>query len=932
MFAVVVPAVEDPRANAINVLREGRDGTIWAGTNNGLYRLDGATGRRSLQRVEIGIPKENAEQGFIQDLLEDASGSLWIAAPSGLYRRWSDGSAARYTRRDGLPHEWMQDLLEDHEGQLWAGTRLNGFFRFSADSTPRAPIVDLHFTYPDLLTSWVFQLFQTSDRRFWVATSRGLAEFFPTGDAQGRLFHLYTTRNGLSYHDITALNQDLAGNLWLGTNGVGAMKLALDGFSTFGEQDGVVSVNAIFEDRAGNVCFRGAVLGDARTSVFEGATLDLLRADEGTYHSRLGCFDGHRFHWFKPGAVTSFGWVQEHVTLQARTGEWWVGTGEGVYRFPAADHFAQLRTARPRAVYTMAHGLAAPQVFRLFEDSQGNVWVSTISAPTNGLALWERSSERVRDLAHSPGLPPLTDDLPRSFGEDASGQVWIGFNRGLARYAHGKFTWFTEREGVPPGAIMAIHVDRSGRVWLASARGGLVRVDNAGARRPAFVTYATAQGLSSNDAAVIAEDADGHLYVGGGRGLDHFNPVSGRVKHFTTADGLPLGVPVSAFRDRKGVLWVGMHGGLARLALPPEKTATPPEVLIRALRVAGVPQLVSALGERLMSLPDLPPNRNQLEIDFAGLRFGTGDMLRYQYRLEGVNDGWTVASEQRSVTYPSLPPGVYKFIVRAVNSDGIASAEPAVVAFTILRPLWLRWWFLCLSALLIGFSVNRLYRYRVARVLEMAHMRTRIATDLHDDIGANLTRIALLSEVAKREHAGRETRDAVNPPETSEDGQDDGPLASIAAIARESVSSMSDIVWAVNPARESLLDLIRRMRQHADQVFTSRDIELRFSAPGGTDNLRLAMDVRRDVLLIFKEAVNNAARHSGCSRAEIDLRVAGSRLVLTLADNGVGFDTSLQSDGQGLTSMQRRAGRLRGQLDITSANGSGTKVTLDIPL
>ena len=193
-----------------------------------------------------------------------------------------------------------------------------------------------------------------------------------------------------------------------------------------------MSVNAIFEDRAGDVCFRGAVLGDARTSVFEGATLDLLRADQGSYYSRLGCFDGQRFHWFKPAAVTSFGWVQEQVTLQARTGEWWVGTGEGLYRFPAADHFAQLRTAKPRAVYTMAHGLAAPQVFRLFEDSQGNVWVSTISSSTNGLALWERLSERVRDLAHLPGLPPLTDDLPRSFGEDPFGsgldwfQSWAG--------------------------------------------------------------------------------------------------------------------------------------------------------------------------------------------------------------------------------------------------------------------------------------------------------------------------------------------------------------------------------------------------------------------------------------------------------------------------------------------------------------------------
>ena len=160
------------------------------------------------------------------------------------------------------------------------------------------------------------------------------------------------------------------------------------------------------------------------------------------------------------------------------------------------------------------------------------------------------------------------------------------------------------------------------------------------------------------------------------------------------------------------------------------------------------------------------------------------------------------------------------------------------------------------------------YRYRVARLLEMANMRTRIATDLHDDIGANLTRIALLSEVAKQ------------------GAEQDGPLASITRIARESVSSMSDIVWAINPKRESLIDLTRRMRQHADEIFTQRGIELRFTAPNATDSRKLGVDVRRDLLLIFKEAVNNAARHSNCSVVDIALKAEGSRLVLTVADNG----------------------------------------------
>ena len=195
----------------------------------------------------------------------------------------------------------------------------------------------------------------------------------------------------------------------------------------------------------------------------------------------------------------------------------------------------------------------------------------------------------------------------------------------------------------------------------------------------------------------------------------------------------------------------------------------------------------------------------------------------------------------------------------------------------------------------------------------MANMRTRIATDLHDDIGANLTRIALLSETAKQ------------------GAQEDGPLASIARIARESVGSMSDIVWAINPKRESLLDLTRRMRQHADEVFAQRGIELHFTAPDAADARKLGVDVRRDLLLMFKEAVNNAVRHSRTSRVDIDLRVQDARLLLTVADNGVGFDTSNESEGHGLTSMQRRAQRLKGTLDIRSAIGGGTTVLIAIP-
>jgi signal transduction histidine kinase len=289
-------------------------------------------------------------------------------------------------------------------------------------------------------------------------------------------------------------------------------------------------------------------------------------------------------------------------------------------------------------------------------------------------------------------------------------------------------------------------------------------------------------------------------------------------------------------------------------------------------------------------------------------------------------------SRQRTVTYANLAPGRYTFVVRAVNSDGIVSVNPASIRFAILPPIWQRAWFLMLAALISGVMAYALYRYRVARLLDMANLRTRIATDLHDDIGANLTRIALLSEVATRRRvleAGVAGGGAHAMLVTEEE---DGPLSSIARIARESVSSMSDIVWAINPARETLLDLTRRMRQHADEIFTLRDIRLRFDASDVRPELRLGVDVRRDLLLIFKESVNNAARHSSCTSVEISCRVEGSRLVLTIADNGTGFDASLESEGQGLRSMRRRAQRLRGTLDIASGAGLGTIVTLSVPL
>jgi ligand-binding sensor domain-containing protein len=904
MFTTVLPVDQSRHARTTTVVREGHDGTIWVGTHKDLYRLAIANGRPFLQVVDIGLPTAFPDQRFIEDILEDSRGSLWIGATTGLYRRWPDGGSGHYTARDGFPETFVDSLIEDHQGRLWAGTRVNGFFGFHADETHRPPIIDRSYTESDhgLPTSWVSQLFEASDRRFWVLTARGLVEFFPDAGEQER-FRIYTQRNGLSDYELTTVAEDRNGNLWLGTPTSGAMRVTHGGFITYGKEDGIETVYDIFEDRAGDLCFKGTVVGDARTSVFEGATLSLLTNHEPTLHTRYGAFDGHTFDWFSPAGVTTSGWAHHGVTLQSRDGAWWVGTGDGVYRFPAADHFSAIKAARG-VLYTVKDGLAATQVYRLFEDSRGDIWISTTSSRTRGLAVWERATGRVRNLAASEGLPSFQDNLPRAFAEDASGNVWIGLTRGLVRSSHGSFATFTERDGLPRRPITDIYRDRTGRLWLASLGGGLVRVDHPAEARPTFVAFTTAQGLSNNDIEVLAGDAVGNIYAGGGHGFDRIDPATSRVRHFSTSDGLPPRTAMVAYQDRHGVLWIGLAGGLARLVS--EKVPEAPPVFVTELRVAGLPQRVSALGERDITLSNLAPAQNQLQIDFAAFGASPGDGLRYQYRLQGADTDWGNPGAQRTVTYARLAPGRYQFQVRAMNADGIVANVPATITFIILGPLWLRWWFLTAAACLVGVVVNALYRRRLARLLDLANLRTRIATDLHDDIGANLTRIALLSEVAHQ--------------------------PSIGHIARESVSAMSDIVWAINPARDSLLDLVRKMRQHADELFTRRNIELHLTTPLDRESLRLGVDVRRDVLLIFKEAVNNAARHSSCSRVDIDLRVEGSRMVLSVRDNGVGFAPAAESDGQGLASMSRRARRLGGTLDVTSGDSGGTSVTLSIPL
>jgi len=341
--------------------------------------------------------------------------------------------------------------------------------------------------------------------------------------------------------------------------------------------------------------------------------------------------------------------------------------------------------------------------------------------------------------------------------------------------------------------------------------------------------------------------------------------------------------------------------------------------MISGLGISGVAYTVSQLGETTIPEIDLGANQNQLNVDFVGLEFGAGEILRYQYRLEGADKDWSAPSDRRNVNYANLAPGHYRFLVRAVNAEGVTSVAPATFGFTIAPPVWRRWWFLTLAAIAIGLAIYTAHRQRVGRLVELERVRTRIATDLHDDIGANLSLIAMLSEVAR----GQLQRD---------DSRLKEWLSTIATTSRDTVDSMSDIVWAVNPKRDQLGDLTRRMRRFADDILAARNIELQFRTPAASPDLKLGADLRREIFLIFKESINNMVRHSECAAASVDLHIEGGWLALTMTDDGRGIDEDQIAEGTGLGSMQQRAQRLGGAFEVSSNNGAGTTLILRVPL
>jgi ligand-binding sensor domain-containing protein/signal transduction histidine kinase len=902
---------EDLGSNKVRRIHRDRAGRIWAGAAWGLFVLEPGTDR--FRRVSIDLPKPPVPMINAGAFAQGPGGELWVGTAWGLVRILPDGRQASYVpppkRVQGI-----QDLHVDSAGQVWIcwDHDVTVFRPRSLPTDGRIPMTapksrcsdasasalaageSCHVAPPGSLTDFWFRIH---------ASSAGIQLLGPHG--------LFDVRNGGLRPDETAAHfarsqlacvaEDRHGSLWIGTESGGLVRIARTGFWRYGTEDGLVNehVTSIFEDAAGELCVT-------------------------TQQWAIHRFDGAGFVGVRPALprdITYPGWGWNQIALQDREGEWWYATGQGLARYPAVARLEDLRRTPPKKIYTASDGLLGNNIFRIFEDSRGDIWIATIGADQQGLSRWERSTGRIRQHELAPGQFPVT-----AFAEDASRNVWAGFyGGGLARYRGDRLDPFPAGGDIPLGLVSQILRDARGRLWASTMEQGLVRVDDPTADRPSFRAYGRTDGLDSERVYAITEDGAGNLYAANSRGIARLDPATGRLRFYTAAQGLASTAYDSALRDRHGRLWFGTSDGLFRLDPEAEPRAQPPRVFLRGLEVQGERVSLPAVGTGTLSLPILRHDRNQLRIEFASPALGAAERMRYRYVLQGRGGGWSRWSTDASVQYAALPAGRYRFVVEAVTADGVRSPEPASLEFRILAPPWRSPWFLAGLGLALAAFLIWLHRLRVARLLAVARVRARIAADLHDDLGTSLYRISILSELADR-RIGTSGSDARR------------LLSEIGETARALIDSTGDMVWSVDPRRDDLASLATRVRAYASELLEAHGIEWTLELSPGAEKTLVGAQTRRQIYLVFKEALHNALRHGRPTRVTLRVSAADSHLECEIRDDGAGFASGpparddAGSDGYGLQTMRERARSLGADLRVWSAPGEGTRVWLRAPL
>ena len=905
-------------------LLEDREGLLWVGTPAGLRQYDGI-------KEDFIFPSETVPTGPVWAIHQAPWGTIFFATDTGL-GIYENGDFKKPPRESGLRDRRVNAISGSTDGGV--------LFARDADLVKLRPDGRFETLPLGLATSRIWSVLEARDGTLYVGTETSGLLIVREGRAR-----FLTAADGLAAGPVRALLQGRDGTIYAGADGVSLLR----GDRIETPRSPVSAVRSIVEGPDGTL-FIASFFGGvwiARGGSFE--ALDRLTAANGLSDDRVSALilgrDGTLY--IGSEAVTAWrgdvlqGWpkaqglVPEDVWaiaedargnlyagtdrgLAVLTGARWEALGrghglpDGVIRAlspkpggglylgsqnPHGAWFYEGGRARP---FLWRDGLPSRQVFAIDGGPDGSLYLGTLA----GL------------FAHHQGeVRPLFEG-ERILSVDAApdGAVWAGTDgRGLLRWQAGVAKLWTRRDGLLDDIVTAVHVSRDGIVYAGTAT-GLSILRNGRIQR----SFGPEEDLTSGPARCILEDAAGLIYVLSDLGVSVFDPVAAAtLRVLSPEDGLVAeGLPGACHRDAAGRLWFGGSHGISvydptkARALRPE----PPRAYLTDWRLFNQTLALPEAGERkVFNGRDV----YYLTFGYSAIDLATGQRVRFRSRLAGFEQDWSQSTKERSVRYTNLPPGDYRFEVQASNDRGKRWSAPDTLPFTIQPPPW--WqdprWTLSLSALLLVGAAGSVSVYRVRQLLAVERLRTSLAANLHDDVGAGLTEIAILSEVAARRG-----------------GEAPSEFNRVADTARRLVDRMNDIVWLVNPRRDSLYDLFAQLKDSYSDLLAQAGIALVGGDLAPLQGIRLSMEVRENLYLIFKEALHNVLRHSGAREARLDLALHGRRLEGTLRDDGRGFDPERADAGNGLTNMKRRTAAIRGTLEIRSSPDRGTLLRFTGPL
>lgn len=947
--------------SSVNSIVQSRDGYLWIGTYVGVVRFDGA---RFVHFSTANLPQLGP--GRVSKLFEDRDGVMWIGLESGRLLAFKDGEARIHLPNSDPPNQAIVSMVQDQAGTIWLQTSSGSLGRLTSDSvtfvattgplsqrssmgllvddagvlwvgtkdglkiwredrlttppgmmeTPDQPLdafalarggglwmlrngklkklLDgetlLESNPPAEFTGSAVELLETADGRLWLAAGDGsLFCREPSGAWQA-----ISAQLGLQGGNRT-LCEDREGNLWRGGFGSGLARLRPKAFTGYElpatEQDRyTMSVTA---DAEGNVwaLFNAHSLGrvDARTQTL-------------------------RF-WQPPELPQSF-----RSLFHDRAGSLWLGTGNGQLYRRRGDHFMFEFQVPQLPDYISAY----------FKDSKSNLWIGFTGDA--GVGYMPQSDPKQWRVVEGLSFPDV-----RCIAEAADGAMWFGTHYGGAfRWQDGKWSRFMGRDGLPSDYVRSLHADADGTIWLATI-GGLCRW-----REGKFTAITTEHGLWHNSLSHITDDERGNLWFSSFGGVfrvsrQHLNEFADGQRDsiqcigYGRNDGLPAlecpgGFQPAGTKTPDGRLWFPTVNGVVSVSPQAIKeNLLAPPVWIEEVMVDGAVNSIRHTNTALK----IGPGKRRFDFRYTALSLSSPEKVRFRHKLEGLDENWSAPDDHRTVTYSHIPPGSYTFRVTACNNDGVWNEDGHSLLLHIDTFFWQTWWFQSGAALLlvagVALTVRRVERWKAQLRLErleqqhaVEHERSRIAKDIHDDLGANLTQIVFLSQRAEV---------------TSQDPQEiERWLKLIPATARRTIQSLDEIVWAINPKHDSLESLANYLSQFAQEHLTLAGVRCVLDVPTVLPHQELTAELRHNLLLAAREALQNVVAHAKATETCVTLRVDEAGLNIVIADNGTGFDLKrVPRDGNGLQNIRRRLEDIGGRADITSQPGNGTTVRLTVP-